>query len=302
MIQRAAALALLAVACVHRNAASLPPMWDDRRLEAALSGGQAKAALAVLTFETGPLRNEGELRIGDMVTTALARTGRVALVERQHIDRALDEQRFKLTGAIDDASKAAEVGKLLGAEAVIFGAVSNATQERVDKFAYDLVRTQVRIDARAVDTTTGRIIFSESGEGISEARVVRSADGTLISGLRDTREEYRKAAAAATEALGKRIAPLFPVLGFVVSVSRDEVRADFGAESGVSVGAELVAFRTGQRLLHPVTKQPLGWEKRVLGVLVVRSVEQRGATLAPLESPAEPLRPGDVVVLSERLE
>jgi len=54
--------------------------------------------LAVLTFETGPLGNEGELRVGDMVTTALARTGRVALVERQHIDRALDEQRFKLTG------------------------------------------------------------------------------------------------------------------------------------------------------------------------------------------------------------
>lgn len=293
----AAALAVLA-ACAHQGSArlALPSAWDDRRLEGALAEAKSRSVLAVLPFETGAVAQQGALRISDMLTTALLRSGRVVLVEREKIERVLDEQRFRLTGAVDDASKAAEVGKLLGADAVVFGAVTSATQETTDHFAYDLTRTEVRLDARAVDTTTGQLLFSESGEGASDAKIVRSADGTLISGLRDAGEEFRKAAANATVPLAQHIGALFPPLGFLVGGDGEELVTDLGAGRGVSVGDELVVFRVGDKLLHPVTHQWLGYQKRLLDVLVVRAVEQQRSVVARRNVSEDPLQAGDVVV------
>jgi hypothetical protein len=155
----------------------------------------------------------------------------------------------------------------------------------------------VRIDARAVDTTTGRLVFSESGEGASDTKIVRSADGTLISGLRDAHEEFRKAAADATGRLGQRIGLLFPPLGFVVGANESELVTDLGAESGVAVGDELVVFRVGEKLTHPVTHQWLGYQKRLLEVLVVRAVEQQRSIVARLNAGPDAPQAGDVVVL-----
>jgi hypothetical protein len=295
-------LALAALlACSHGGRVvrlELPQSWDDRRLEAAMHGSRSRAVLAVLPFDNGP----SGIRIADLVTTAIVKAGRVDLVERDKMEKVLDEQRLRLTGAIDDASKAAEVGKLLGAEAVIFGAVTNATQQTTDRFAYDVVRTEVRIDARAVDTTTGRVLFAESGAGASETKIIRSADGTLISGLRDAREEYRKAAEQATSSVGGRLAQFFPALGFVLRADGDRVVVDLGTESGVGPGDLLIAFRPLQRLVHPVTQQELGWEKQLIDVLVVRSIESRSSVLERKHAGDASLRAGDVVVWSAKGE
>lgn len=298
------ALALALEACAQRGGAALalPSSWDETRFEAVLAGAHGKAVIAVLPFEAAPAAWRGEVRIGDMVTTALSATHRVELVEREKIEHVLGEQRLRLSGAVDDASRAAEVGKLLGAEAVVFGAITSATQETVDKFAYDLVRTQVRIDARAVDTTTGRILFSQSGDGLSEAKIIRSADGTLISGLRNAEDEYRKAAEAAAATLGRGMARQFPVMGLVLSTVSGRIVTDLGAESGIAMGDEVLAVRPGEVLLNPVTRQPAGRDARVLDVLLVTEVRQGSAVLLRDGLSAELLRAGDVVVLSGERE
>lgn len=301
-MSRALALstALLA-ACAHAggSGAGLPEGLEDRRVEAVLAGGAGRAVLAVLPFDagTGPAANGSrpELRIADLVTAGLARSGRVVLVERERMDKVFDEQRLKASGAVDDASRAAEVGQLLGAEAVVAGAISSATQETQDRFAYDLVRTEVRIDARAIDTTSGRLIVTESGSGVALAKVIRSADGTLISGLKDPKDEFRKAAVVAAEELSRRLAHRFAVLGVVVKVSAAQVVCDLGRSHGLEVGDELVALRPGQRLVHPITKALLGVEKQVLGRLRALQVETASAVLEPLDGAQ--LRPGDLVVL-----
>jgi hypothetical protein len=278
---------------------ALPSNWDDRRLEkAADAKGSDKPVVAVLPFEfSSAVRSAKNLKLADMVTTSLFKTGRFELVEREKLQSILDEQQLGKSGLVDDASKAAEVGKLAGAEAVVFGALSSATQQTIDKFAYDVIRTEVRIDARAVDTTTGRVTFSESATGTAEAKVVRAADGTLISGLKNADDEFVKAAAQATDALGARISKLYPLMGYVVSVTGDEVLTDLGSEKGVAVGDELVAFRPGERVVHPVTKQLIGREKKLLDVLTVRSVDFRSSTVKRARKTEEPLKPGDVVVL-----
>jgi hypothetical protein len=74
--------------------------------------------------------------------------------------------------------------------------------------------------------------------------------------------------------------------------------ADLGTESGVGVGDELVAFRPGQRLVHPVTHERLGWDKQLLDVLVVLSVEGRSCVLKRRNEGADLIRPGDMAVWS----
>lgn len=306
MTTRAFAPALLALLCLGLPAGALaggptlPPNWDDRYLDRAGNQQDMKTAVAVLPFEVASGARSVDLKMADIVTTSLFKSGRFEIVERSKIEAIVAEQKLKLSGAIDDASQVAEVGKLLGAEAVVVGTLTVATQQRFDKFAYDLIETEVRIDVRAIDTSTGKVIFSESSDGKSEAKIVTTAKGVVISGALDTVAEFNKAAASAAGNVGKKLGSLFPVVGYVIAVNGPEILTDVGGDRGVDRGDHLVVFRAGERLVHPVTKKPLGWRKQVLGLLKVQSVDRTSSTTAVDDGDAASLQPGDVVVLRPR--
>ena len=59
----------------------------------------------------------------EMLSTALFRTGQFDLVERKEIERVFQEQKFQLSGMVDPAT-AVEIGKILGAQAIITGAIT----------------------------------------------------------------------------------------------------------------------------------------------------------------------------------
>jgi hypothetical protein len=239
-----------------------------------------------------------DFRIGDVLTTTLFKSGRFELVERDRLKEILKEQRLGQSGLVDE-STAAQIGKLVGAEAVVFGVLSSATQQKFDKFSYDLIRTEVRIDARAVDTATGRLIFTEAAEGFSETKVVTDSRGTIISGAVDPKSEYAKAAAYATVVLGEKLGKQFPVMGFVVSVADGSMVTDLGSDRNVVAGDRLVVIRPVERLKHPVTGKPAGWRKAILGGGEVRTVEAASSTarLVSAGDTSQPVKPGDVVVL-----
>jgi len=275
---------------------SLPENWDDSYLDRASSDQSTKPVIAVLPMDfRGTIRNV-DINVSDILTTALSKSGRFELAEREKIEGVIAEQKLKLSGAIDDTSGAAEVGKLLGAEAVVIGALSSAQQQTVDKFAYDLTVTVVRIDVRAVSTTTGKVLLSESAEGRSEAKTVTTASGQRVSGAVDFTAEYNKAAIKAASEAVKAIASKLPIMGYVVSVSGDVITTDLGAEKGIAKGNELIVFRPLERIMHPVTKKPFGWRKKVLGILKVKSFDRTSSMTEP-DGLDEELKAGDVVVL-----
>lgn len=57
------------------------------------------------------------------LTELLTQTQRFTILEREKIDKILQEQGFSLTGAIDQTT-AVEIGRLLGVDALIFGSVT----------------------------------------------------------------------------------------------------------------------------------------------------------------------------------
>ena len=91
---------------------------------------QLKKRVAVFTFEDksshgwrwwdGKSPGDG---VADMLTTTLVKSGKYVVVERQEITQVLDEQKLGQTGLVTPQS-AAEMGKLLGVELAIMGAVT----------------------------------------------------------------------------------------------------------------------------------------------------------------------------------
>ena len=85
---------------------------------------QEKSRVAVLPF-TAVEASAGEARVvSSLFETALVKTGVYNVIEQNQITEILDAQAFSLAGCTDDAC-AVEVGKLLAAELIILGELSN---------------------------------------------------------------------------------------------------------------------------------------------------------------------------------
>lgn len=128
------------------------------------------------------LRNQSEFddpRIGrgmsNMLITALVNSGRFTVVERneQMLEKIFAEQKLGLTGAVT-AQTAAQVGKMLGAKAVVVGEVSEFGIRKTSAFVgvggTKTITTRVVIDARLVDSETAGIVAGETGIGTSSTQ------------------------------------------------------------------------------------------------------------------------------------
>jgi TolB-like protein len=79
-----------------------------------------------------------------MLTTEMMRNPRTSMVERDQIKQLVAEQSLTLSGMIDP-STAIEVGKLLGAQYMLFG-------------TYTDIMSRLRIDVRVVEVQTGKLM------------------------------------------------------------------------------------------------------------------------------------------------
>lgn len=90
--------------------------------------------------------------IADLLITSMAQNPAIRVVERENLQRLLDEQNLARDGRVDDAT-AARIGKLLGAKHMVTGS-----------FVTDRSGTMV-ITIKSIDTETGRIEYSDMDRG-----------------------------------------------------------------------------------------------------------------------------------------
>lgn len=119
----------------------------------AKEGSGERTRLAVLYFENGS--NNAELDglrkgLASMLISDLSELEGLQVVERDRLEEVLEEQELSNSKKFD-ASTAAEVGKLLGAEKILIG-------------SYFEMMGQLRVDARTIDVETGEILHSEGLE------------------------------------------------------------------------------------------------------------------------------------------
>lgn len=112
----------------------------------ALARGQY--SVAVLPFTSSDKRSDIASKVQAYTMTALTRTGDpfLRIVDRENMDRILEEQRLGMSGVVDEQT-AVRVGNLMGAQAVLMGTLIDYSEvpgqlRRSTKDGYESYRVQ----------------------------------------------------------------------------------------------------------------------------------------------------------------
>ncbi|MDH5643641.1 MAG: CsgG/HfaB family protein [Gemmatimonadota bacterium] len=275
----------------------LPSGWSDTYFERLDEGRSPKTIVAVMDFSGGELLEERvRFRMSDMLITPLVQAGRFDVVERERLDAVFAEQNLQRSAAIDPTT-AVRIGRLLGAELVVFGLVTQAADQKIDRFSYDVIRVEVGVEVRGVNTETGQVIISRSATGVAEDRIVTTASGQVVRGPTDYDPLYLQATVDALEQAAQMVSYAAPLIGFVVNVQGDDVMIDLGESRGVSEGDSFVVFRRGEEIVHPVSGDRIGWNKSVLAEIEIQSTQRDLATgeIVTVVDRDVQLVPGDIV-------
>ncbi len=139
-----------------------------------------KPTIAVLDFKNKT--NTGGYELGssasDMLTTALFKTKKFDVIDRDKLTALLKEQKMGMTGLVD--SKAAQIGKLIGVEYFVSGTISEYGASKSGGGVGGLaggesINYRAAVDVKVIHTSTGKICFAGKGEGSKKSTAVKIA-------------------------------------------------------------------------------------------------------------------------------
>jgi curli biogenesis system outer membrane secretion channel CsgG len=154
---------------------------------AAAQGKPRKVQVAVKDFEYGTIgyRWWGDYDIGkgvaDLIVNEIVNEGSLSAIERKNLDTVLAEQDFARSDRADpNAAKQSKVGKVKGVRYIITGSITKFGGEEKNYGGGGLVggklgglglkkaKTEVTLTARLIDTSTGDVVVSAQGNGVSK--------------------------------------------------------------------------------------------------------------------------------------
>jgi len=163
---------LLGCSSVIKNKAAAPPTLDSKldelvsQIVLSLSQNQ-KSKIAIIEFSDiqGKVSNLGRY-LAEELTTRLYLTGEFEVVERQLLNKVLQEHQLTLSGIIDENS-AVELGKILGVDAIATGSITD-------------LGSGVKVNARLISTESGKV-FSVASVKIPKDDTVKMLLGQMIT-------------------------------------------------------------------------------------------------------------------------
>jgi curli biogenesis system outer membrane secretion channel CsgG len=246
----------------------------------------AKDRVAVMDFTNKS--QHGGWRLGqgasDMLTTALVKTGKFSVMERDKLASILKEQDLGASGRIDP-STAARIGKVIGVGYIITGAVTEYGQSsmggggkgvNVGKKGY-----HATVDIRMVNATTGEIVFADSA-GANKSSVSVRVFG-IGGGERFNEKKATEVMRIAIKKLTGKImsTPLAPTGKpmasgsiLVADVDGNIVTLNKGSNGGLKAGQAVTISRKGKVIKDPQTGKILKVKYIKVGTLKLTEVEE----------------------------
>lgn len=137
-----------------------------------------KIPIVVMDFETRVPGHDWRVGRGasDMLITALFKTKKYRVYERERLKSIMKEQKLQMSGAVD-MSTAVQIGKLVGAKYIVTGAVTEFGVAKSGArgggyFSVGKKWYRSTVDVRAVSVQTGEIVFADSGSGALKSSAV----------------------------------------------------------------------------------------------------------------------------------
>lgn len=194
----------------------------------------AAAKIGIVDFENQS-RYQGRWhlnsRSADMFTTELVKATKLDVFERKRIASILKEKDCRYSGRVDP-STAAEIGRLIGLDYVVTGAVTEIDQTSsgggVGGFRISKAGYRAAVDIRIIDVQTGQIVFADSGKGKHESTGFKF--GGISAGEKNTIKNYTIALRKALTEVSKKIA-------------NAKLESKLTSNKGVKVGDVVIASR-----------------------------------------------------------
>jgi curli biogenesis system outer membrane secretion channel CsgG len=231
----------------------------------------------------------------DMFVTELVGTKKYRVIEREQLQAIMQEKHLSLSGDIDPKT-AIQFGKLLGVEYLITGALTELGAQRTNvhvpggllgrfqpSTSVGTSKMDCAIDARAISTTTGEIVWADkASESSSDAKVYVAGAGGGVDDQQKLDHLIRPvvaklAASLAKEALGTAglggAGDASGIVGKIAKVDGGTLYVNVGSEAGVKEGNEFNVTRTGEQIKDPDTGEVLGANETKVGRVKITSVK-----------------------------
>jgi curli biogenesis system outer membrane secretion channel CsgG len=255
------------------------------------SGSMSQTTIAI------PPPAEFARSLTEALTTSLVATGKFIVLERLALQQVQGEQDLGASGRVNTET-AAEKGKLMGAQVLITGDITQFAYQRSaigGKFSnivkgldagVERVSASVSIDLRLIDAVTGEVIASIKGDG-------NAAQQGVTTHLTKDEKRYDGSIALSTplgkasrEAIQKSITGIIdnvPKLKWsarVIDFRDGVVYVNAGSALGMVKGMTMEVFDPQPTLIDPETGRNLGSPERLIGEIVIDAVEQQYSTAA----------------------
>jgi curli biogenesis system outer membrane secretion channel CsgG len=310
----------------------------------AVAGAQQKRRVAVLNFDYATVHDSVSAIFGsnqdvgkgiaDLLVDKLVEGAVVSVIERNAISKIMAEQNFANSDRAD-ASTAAQIGRVLGVDAIIIGSITQFGRDdkKTDvgggalggvtgRFGIGGVRRSqssavVQITGRMVNATTAEIMASVTGKGES----TRSGTGLIgaggsAAGMAGGALDMRSSNFAQTilgEAVTKCVTDMarqletkaasipvkaVQVSGLVADAAPDGTLViNVGSKAGVKVGDKLEVRRKTREVRDPATGKVLRSIEEAVGSMTVTEVDEQSSV--GKFSGAGAAKVGDVVSTSK---
>jgi curli biogenesis system outer membrane secretion channel CsgG len=328
-------LALLSVCALIGTVAAAPP----RQAQGSIAQGAAaapaaapaaaqgrKKRVAVFDFDYATVQTASSALFGtnvdvgkgisDLLVKYLVQDGTYSVIERQQLDKILAEQNFSNSDRANPAS-AAKLGKLLGVDAIIVGAVTQFGNDDksqkvggggggwggfgVGGFSHKKSKAVVSLDARIVNIDTAEIMAVAEGHGESSRSSLGLlggggnwhgwGGGAVDFGSSDFQQTIiGEAVKNATEQMSQQLVQDAPkvevrtvqVEGLVAAVVSGQVVLNVGKKDGVKVGDQLSIERVTMEIKDPATGKVIRRMTQPVGVVRVTDVDDVSAVTSPV--------------------
>lgn len=270
-----------------------------------VAGADKLYKIAVLPFDDGSIQerwwgNNWKLGTGvsDELVTALMATKKFRLIEREQINKVLQEQNFGTSGRVDTKS-AAKIGKILGVQYLVLGKITEFSfKSQGGGFLGDkgvglgikTTTSRVSIDARLVDTTSAEIKASVTGKGEK-----KNTNLTIVANwnaIAFGSDEFKKtdigialrdaigqlASGLATNAYdGTNMGPV-SLTGTVFYAKDNRVIINIGSGEGVQVGMVFVVNHVIELVKDPDTGEVVDEVSEPVAEITVTEVKEKTST------------------------
>jgi curli biogenesis system outer membrane secretion channel CsgG len=286
-------------------------------------GADQKKTVAILNFDYSTVQSGVAAIFGtnqdvgkgvaDLLVEKLVQSGNYRVIERKAIDKIVAEQNFSNSDRADSTT-AAKIGRLLGADAIIMGSITQFGRDdrktsvggsviggRLSRYGLGGVgaskaKAVVGLSARIVSVNTGEILAVAGGTGESTrtgTNLIGSGGGAgaAAAGLVDmTSANFAdtvlgEAVNAATQKLATELdanASRLPTTtvslnGLVADVSGATLILNIGSRAGVKVGDKLEVSRVGREIRDPATGKIIRRVEDRLGEVTISEVDESSA-------------------------